>query len=265
MDRNELIKKYAKEPEDRLLLARVLDKWEESEQKNIPTHTKFLNEQERALVEKVLASIGNVRHLFFGGYAGAVRTILMYLPDYLESEQMTEDHASPLAYIRAAYSVEDKLSHRDFLGSLMGAGINRETIGDILVGEGSCDIVVLKEVLPYLLVNFETVGRTKIQKSTIASELLRVPEEKFKLIKDTVASIRLDSVVSSGFSISREKAGEFVKASRVSLNSQECVKPDKPVSEGDTIVLRGMGKIRLDQVAGQSKKGRTVIVIKKLI
>lgn len=245
MNKNEIIKRYAQEAEGKLLLARVLDKLEEAEQNNVPKSTKFLNEQQRILVERMIANIGNMRYLFFGGYEGATRTILIFLPDYMEPEQIIDDDIIPIAFIRAEYSTDKTITHRDFLGSLMGSGIKRETIGDILVGEGSCDIIVLKEVLPYLLANFESVGRVKIKKTIIAAKLLKVPEEKFILLKNTVASMRLDNVVSSGFAISRDKASEYVKAGRVSLNSLECAKADKLLSEGDVISLRGMGKIKL--------------------
>jgi RNA-binding protein YlmH len=265
MDKNEIVKKHSQEAEEKLLLARVLDKQEDSEQKNILRNTKFLNEQQRALVERMMVSIGNTRHLFFGGYEGAKRTILIFLPDYMEPEQITNDSICPLAFIRAEYSADNKISHRDFLGTLMGTGIKRETIGDILVGEESCDIVVLKEVLSYLMANFESVGRLRVKTSVITAELLKVPEEKFIIIKDTVASMRLDNVVSSGFSISREKASKYVKAGRVSLNFLECSKADKIVSEGDAISLHGMGKIQLHQIGNQTKKGRMVIVVKKYI
>ncbi|MDD4346793.1 MAG: YlmH/Sll1252 family protein [Desulfitobacteriaceae bacterium] len=200
-------------------------------------------------------SCGNTRHLFFGGYEGAQRTILIFLPDYMKPE-ITQDSICPLAFIRVEYLADNKISHRDFLGSLMGTGIKRETIGDILVGEESCDIVVLKEVLSYLMANFESVGRLKVKTSVITAELVKVPEEKYLIMKDTVASMRLDNVVSSGFLISREKASEYVKAGRVFLNFLECSKVDKIVSEGDAISLQGMDKIKLHQIGNQTKKGR---------
>ncbi len=261
----EIVKKYAIEEEGRMLLARVLDKLEESEQKNIAKSTKFLNEHQRALVEKVIANIGNPRHLFFGGYNGASRSVLTFLPDYMSPEQIIEGDNRLLAFVRAEYTSDKTLSHRDFLGSLMGVGIQRETVGDILVGEYSCDIIVLKEILPYLLTNFESVGRVKVKTSMITAEMLKVSEEKFVLVKDTVASVRLDSVVSAGFAISREKASEYVKAGRVLLGFLECSKADKLVPEGEVITLRGMGKIRLEQIGHQTKKGRTSIVVKKYI
>lgn len=265
MNKNEIVRRFAQEDEDKILMARVLDKLEAAENKNILESTKFLNDRQLVIAENMLASCSRTQYMFFGGFEGAIRKILIFIPDYMEVEEAKREGSSLVAYIRADYPPEQTLSHRDFLGSLMGSGIKRETIGDILVGEGSCDIVIIKEILPYLLSNFESVGRVKVQLSVIQESELQVPEEKYKTIKDTVASLRLDSVVSAGFAVSREKAAEGIKGGKVSLNSLECAKTDKLVAEGDKISWRGMGKIKLQQIGKPTKKGRTAIVVLKYI
>ena len=265
MDKNELIKRYASDSEDRLLLAQVFDKLKLMEEKNIPTNTKFLNERQRSMVEKLLAALGHSKHAFIPEYNGALRTVLSFLPDHMESGQLYEEDISPISVIRAAYSTAKEPGHRDFLGSLMGCGIKRETIGDIFVGKGSCDIVVMNELLPFLLSNFESAGKAKLSISVIKYDEIIIPEPDYKLIKDTVASLRLDSIISSGFSISREKAASAINAGMVSLRHQECIKSDKAVTEGDVISVRGMGKIELLEVGNISRKGRTFISIKRYI
>lgn len=265
MYKNEIVEKYARDTEDKLVLARLLDKMEEAERKNILTSTHFLNENQRALAEMLIKAQGNPRHLYYGGYDGALRSVALFLPDYMEPFQITDERIQPLACIRADYSKNQKLSHRDFLGALMGCGIKRETVGDILVREGSCDIIVLKEILPYVASNLESAGRARLNNTVIPLSHIIVPEAEFKLIKDTVASLRLDSIVSSGFSISREKAAGLVKSGKVFLNYAECTKPDKPIEEGDAISARGMGKFELNKVGHMTKKGRVAVVLKKLI
>lgn len=81
----------------------------------------------------------------------------------------------------------------------MGCGIKRETVGDIYVSEGSCDFLVTREILPYLLQNFLSAGRTKLHVEQLPIDQIRVPEQKVKAVRDTVSSLRLDGVVSSGF------------------------------------------------------------------
>ncbi|MGI6450205.1 MAG: RNA-binding protein [Desulfitobacteriia bacterium] len=265
MNKQEVIKKFAPDEEGKLLLARVLDKLTEAEQKNILTYTKFLNEQQQHLAARMLNSLRSPRYFFAGGYEGAQRVILFFLPSYLEPELISADDTLPLAAVRAEYPAECTLSHRDFLGSLMGLGITRETVGDILVGQGSCDLIVLEEIKTYLLANWETVGRVKVKTTDVALANLRIPEEKFVLLKDTVASLRLDNIISAGFALSRSKAGEALAAGRVRLNYLECMKSDKPVQVGDIISLRGKGKIKLEEISHQTKKGRMAIVIKKYL
>ncbi|NLM09399.1 MAG: RNA-binding protein [Clostridiaceae bacterium] len=265
MYKNEIVDKYTSNPEVKLILVQVLDKLNQTRQKNILTITHFLNEHQRAVAEQLIKDFGNPPHVFFGGYDGAQRTVLIFLPDYIGPEDITDQDINPLSCIRAEYSVANSLTHRDFLGGILGTGIKREMIGDILVSSKSCDIIVMKEVLPYLEGNFSTAGRIKLDISVIPLNIINVPETKYKIINDTVASLRLDSVVSSGFSISREKAVEAIKAGRVFINHLECSKIDKQVNQGDYITVRGMGKAVLQEIGSTTRKGRIRIIIAKYI
>jgi RNA-binding protein YlmH len=235
------------------------------EDRNILSYTKFLNERQRSMVEMLLAGCGHPKHVFIPEYNVSMRTVLVFLPDYMESDQLYHEDICPISVIRATYSSAGGPSHRDFLGSLMGCGIKRETVGDILVGKNSCDIVIMKEILPFLLTNFESAGRVKLSVSVIQYDKMIIPKSDYKLIKDTVASLRLDSIVSSGFSISREKAASAINAGLVSLRHQECTKSDKAVAEGDVVSVRGMGKIELFEVGNKSRKGRIFISIKRYL
>jgi len=265
MYKNEFVEKYAQNAEDRLVLARVLDKMDETAGKNIITGTHFLNENQSALAEIMIRAQGNPAHIFYGGYEGALRKVVMFFPDYLDPAVPADEGANPLAVLRCSYSKAHTPSHRDFLGALMGCGVKRETIGDILAGEGSCDIVVLKEILPYLTSSLESAGKTRLTNMVIPMHQIQVPKAEFKLVKDTIASLRLDNVVSAGFSTSREKASEAIKAGKVFLNHMNCLKADKPVNEGDIISVRGMGKFELQQVGAPTKKGRLPVVIKRFV
>lgn len=271
MDKQDVLKKFARNNEDKLLLAKALDKLEEASRYNVPSSTKFLNEQERALLEAALKSYttsGTAGRFFWGGYENALRTVLIFLPDYLDPEDISTEQnkgIDPLAYIRVEYPSQKSLSHRDFLGSLMGSGVARETIGDILVGESTCDIIILEEILPYVMSNFDAVGRVKIKKSIIDSKSLIIPEQKFVEIKATLASMRLDSVVSTSFNISRANSGEYIASGRVLINHLECKKPDKMIGVSDIITVRGLGKIELHDIGPLTRKGRLSVIIKKYI
>ena len=252
------IDKIAQNPEDRLLLAKLWDKITAGIRKNIPANTGFLSPREQEMAQFLFGDAEGLT--FFGGHPDAERKMLIFLPEYLEESQlMTED--SPVACIRAKFYAQDCLSHRDFLGALMGAGISRETVGDICVSEGSCDFFATAEIAPYILQNLSSAGRTKLHLSQVCLEDAALPEPEFSVIRDTVASVRLDSIISTGFRISRSLAGEYIAAGKVAIDGLPCEKPDRLISQGTKLSLRGMGKIRLETIGNQTKKGRTTVVI----
>ena len=147
----------------------------------------------------------------------------------------------------------------------MAQGITREKLGDILVSEGSCDLIVSRDIAPYLLQNVTSAGRVKLSVSEIELSGLNIPELKVKEIRDTVSSLRLDNVLAAGFSLSRGRAAEAVEKGSVQVNYVTCVKPDKPVSAGDPITCRGLGKCVLDSVGAPTKKGRLPVDIRRYI
>ena len=261
MDRNN-IDKIAQTADDRLLLAKVWDKINAGLRKNIPANTGFLSLRELDMANYLF---GQVDGLYtFGGYENAERKTLIYLPDYLD-KSILYDEGSPVVCLRASFYEGDTPTHRDFLGALMGAGIARQTVGDICVGKGFCDFFVVAEIAPYIEQNFTSAGRTKVRISRISLSEASIPQPETKEIRDTVSSVRLDSILSSGFQISRGNAAAYIAAGKVAINGIPCEKPDKAVSEGATVSVRGMGKIQLTNIGGQTKKGRTSIIINRYI
>lgn len=208
---------------------------------------------------------GDLEGLYsFGGYPDAERQMLIYLPDYLDETALMEDD-SPIVCLRATFYEGDSPSHRDFLGALMGAGIAREAVGDICVSKGSCDFFVTAEIATYILQNFTGAGRTKLHLETIPLNQVIVPEPETKQIKDTVASLRLDSIISSGFRIGRSLAAQHITAGKAAINGLPCEKPDKAVEAGAKISVRGLGKIKLSAINGETKKGRISVVIDRYV
>lgn len=261
MDRKN-IEKIAQTTEDRLLLSKLWDKIDAGIRRNIPANTAFLSPREQEMARYLF---GNTPGLyFFGGFAEAERKILVYLPDYL-TEEFLMDMDSPTVCLRAEFYSGDTPTHRDFLGALMGSGIARETVGDICVDKGSCDFFVTAEIAPYLLQSFDSVGRTKVRLFEIPLSDAKIPQPEVKEIRDTLASLRLDSVISSGFRISRGLAAEYIHAGKVAVDGLPCEKPDKTVAEGAKISLRGSGKILLHQVGQFTKKGRISVVIHRYV
>ena len=261
MDRNN-IEKIAKTPDDRMLLAKLWDKINAGIRKNIPANTCFLSPRE---LEMARYLFGEPEGLYaFGGYGDAERKMLVYLPEYLEESALFGED-SPCVCLRALFYEGDSPSHRDFLGALMGAGIGRETVGDICVGKEHCDFFVTQEIAPYVLQNFLSAGRTKLRLQQIPLTEADIPEPEVKEVKDTMASLRLDSVIASGFRIGRSLASQYVTSGKTAIDGLPCEKPDKQVAEGCKISVRGLGKIKLVQVNGRTKKDRISVVIHRYV
>ena len=263
MNKTELLNKFSKDPEERVVLARVLDQMDRAQTRSIPCATQFLSPAQRAAAEPLLAACGHPRHLFTGGCEGAERTICVFLPDWQEPEDY--DPAEELSAIRAVFPPNAQLSHRDLLGGLMGIGLTREKVGDILVLEDQAQIIALREAAPIILSQFDQAGRYRLKLEEMELSQLTPAPVQVKTIHDTVAALRLDAVLASGFSIARGKAADLISSGRVSINHRECTKGDKAVAEGDILTCRGLGKCILKTVGGQSRKGRIILEIERYV
>ena len=150
MDKSKLLDQCGALGEDRTLLARVLDRAKQALERNIPAATDFLSPAQQAQAADLLhaAGIPETAYIRWGGYDGAERAVLLFLPDWMDPSDAGT--YSPIRCLRAAFRKEENLTHRDFLGSLMGMGIVREKIGDVLVGPDSADVLVLDTVAEFL-------------------------------------------------------------------------------------------------------------------
>lgn len=260
MDKQTAIARVVQNEEDRMLFARLYDRLTGAERRNIPGVTCFLSPREQVLTKRMLPEM-ELR--FFGGVAQAERAVCCWIPDYLDDSFFFQPDG-PVAALRAEFFEKDMLTHRDFLGGLMGIGIKRETVGDIYVGTGTCDLLVTREIMPYVLDNFLSAGRTRLHLQELSLEQVCVPEVTVKELRDTVSSLRLDSIVGSGFGMARGKASALIESGRVSLNDLPCLEGDRLLSQGDRISARGFGKLILAEVGGKTKKDRISIVIQRL-
>jgi len=266
MTKKELLDRCARSGEERILLARVLDKLELAQNRGIPAHTPFLSPGEAASVTDLLNAWGRPRSFFWGGFSGAERCVCAFLPDWQEEEDFTADPDGPLTAVEGTFPPNAAPTHRDILGALMGLGLTREKLGDILLPEeGRCQVVVLREAAPILLSQWESAGRWKLSLREIPLAALSPKPPQVKTIRDTVATPRLDAVLAAGFSLSRSKASALISAGKVAVNHRECLKGDKTVEEGDVLTCRGLGKCLVKEVPGQSKKGRTMLVLERYI
>ena len=254
--KNDLLPGLTQDPDERTALARVLDCADSARERGIPAHTAFLTPHLRQLAASLAPGM-----LFFGGYPDAERTVAAALPDWADPED-APDYAG-LAAVRALRRDrgEPAPTHRDYLGALLGLGLRRDAVGDLLVRPEGCDMIVTDAVADFICANLTSAGRSPLDLSPIALADLIIPEQAFTERRDTVASLRLDGVVSAAFSLSRARASEAVAAGKVGVNGVPCEKPDREIADGDTVSLRGAGKCRIRTDGNLSRRGRVCIVI----
>lgn len=238
-----------------LLTARIEDTAEICRRTSSFKFLGFLSLEEAAAAEKLLSRRG-VKFELWGGYENAGRVMLACLPDWADSADY------PITALTITYRKTDILHHRDFLGSLMGLGIKREAVGDILVQEGRAVIFAASEIADYIINQLEKVGRTGV--TVVKGYEYPLPEgDTLSDFSTTVASDRLDCVVAALANVSRATAAEIIADGRVSINSQPQEKSTKTVCEGDVVTIRGKGKFIITSTSGRTKKDRTVLEFKK--
>ena len=197
-----------------------------------------------------------IRPLLLGGYENAERKVAFFLPEW-ESEENLD-----LAKYLAALEIKSYFGapgHRDYMGAILGLGIERDRIGDILVSDDTAYIICIRSVASLILNELDKVGHCGVKVSSIPLSAVPEPEIPVRSVSFTVKSLRLDAVAGDMFGISRTSAAEFIRLGAVTLNYSICEKTDAPVSEGDVISIRGKGKGRIREIGGRSKKDRIFV------
>jgi RNA-binding protein YlmH len=266
MDRT-VINKYKNE-NDRLLIAKIIDKIKFCETKNKIQSTDFLDTVQQKLIENFLKSQKVTNYFYTGGYEKAERKILIIYPEKLENiiSNINLNEYIKVIRITLPNELQGEYVHKNYLGGLMKLGIAREKIGDILVENNGADILVSPDILKFLSDNITSLTRfSKSQIEQIDLENLKKIETKTEIIKISVSSMRLDNMVSELAKCSRGKANEILEQERVLVNYETAYKPSKEIKIDDTITIRGKGRFVIKGIVGNSKKGRIYLEIEKFV
>lgn len=244
---------------DDLSLVKVKDAVRQCEQKNSPKFIGFLSETELGNAVKLLKN-ENAKFCFFGGYSEASRTFLCVMPEWME-----EDFSVfPISTIEFSYRKTEKLSHRDFLGAVMSLGVTKESIGDILVAEEKTYMFVAESVADYLISQIQKVGSVGVNVN-LSEEKEFSYTPKFDEKTNTVASMRLDCVVSAICNCGRKRANELIEAGFVIVNSAVVEKSTFVVKQNSKISVRKHGKFIIEECNNFTKKQRIVLKYKKYL
>ena len=248
--------------EEELLCKRLKELAYHSYHKGINIYTDFLNLNEINLFESIKRELPNIQYGFWGGYTDAERRVICFFNDdsFLHS-------AFPIVCIKIIPSnakFSEELSHRDFLGAILNLGIERYTIGDILIKENEGYVFCNDRIAIYILDHLNKIKHTNIKSQIVSLEDIQITP-KLKEMKGTVSSLRLDSVLSLALKSSRSSLVNLISTGNVFVNSKRIESNSYILEDGDVISVRGNGKFIFKDTLNMTKKGRYSITILKYV
>lgn len=238
--------------ENREEVARSIDQAERALKTWEVVTSDFLSPPVLAEIEAIFGRLAEVRCLAWGGYPQAERRRVAFArPDIpLDTSQI------PIAALEIAGNfLFDPAAHPDFLGAILGTGIVRDKVGDIIVlGERGAQALVVPEIVEFLTASLVQVRSVPVQTRAIELGELKVAPPKKKEMTAVEASMRLDAIASAGFGTSRSKMAEAIAAGNVRVNWKEVTQGSYNVRSGDLISVRGKGRLEVGEVAVTKKQ-----------
>jgi RNA-binding protein YlmH len=242
-------------PDEHPFVDRVTEWLERAAERHAVKVTDFLDPRQATILESVANRFnGNAAYRLDGGYAEAERRRAVILPDYRDPINVNAGIC-----VLAVTPFDEKfvaLEHGDYMGAILGMGLKRDKIGDIHVIEEGCHCLVAEEIGDYLRLNLLQVHRTRVHTELLPCTELKTAKAEFEEIHLSVASMRLDGIVSDLCRLSRAKAQEPIRAGRCRVNWKVEEDPSRPLKEGDVLSVQGFGRFKLLEAEGITKKGR---------
>jgi len=253
---------FIKDESERQFVKTVAMYMEKADLQYRPFFTDFYNiDWMRSMMSQYLLGYRENLYTFFGGYEQAERQIMCICPYSIE----TSDYDICALKLTVKTGIGRALSHRDYLGAILGLGIDRKQIGDIIVKPFGAYVIVSKSMADYISSQLLNIGRyQKIEISMVPFETLEIDAPQIKEINQTVSSLRMDAVAACSFGISRSECAKLILGEKLRCNGS-IVSASDPVKEGDVLTMRGYGKAKLVAINGQTKKERIHITIEKYV
>lgn len=272
MNREEILKQFSK-TEDKLFIAKILDKIKFVRTKNQIQVTDFLDTYQQSMVEKLLSNFSEQQGMLYGGYEEAERKILFLYPTKLQTifqqdknQNVVIKETIKVLSIILPPELYGNYTHRDYLSGIMKLGIKREKIGDIVVNDTGAEILVHVDMISYLLTHLKDLTRfqkAEIKENEIADLKITPVQKEEQVI--LIPQQRLDVIVSEILHLSRSKANEIISQERVFVNHELKIKNATNVKQGDILTIRGKGKFEIGEVISQTAKGKIRLQIWKYV
>jgi len=240
-----------------------------ADKKGSPVCSDFLTERQCEMLERLEESFP-VSVFYFGGYEGAQRKVAVFCPSFLVQKDEDVEKLGLASNIQVLQIrligrrfAKRELTHRDYLGALLGSGIERDKIGDIVLDEEGAWAWIKQEVADYVahLTTSVAYVRCEVTRTDKMPETWQAPVKESVV---SVSSMRLDSIVGRGFNLSRGDASYLIRTGKVFVNGEPIQEPDQRVRLGDSITLRGKGKFKIAEEKGISRSGRLRLLLRSM-
>lgn len=247
------------EKELQQLRKRFLELAEKAYMQNVYCFTGFLSMAELSVFYKAQTEFSHVPYTVFGGNSGCERQMVR-----LGSEDMMGyEEKFPIVCLCARPISEkfaDALTHRDVLGACMNLGIDRSTVGDILIRENRAYLYCMETIAPYIMENLTRIKHTNISCMLFDGEAeYLMPKLKEKEIQ--AASERLDGIIAKAYQLSREKSLLLFREKKIYVNGRVQENNSSIPKTGDIVSVRGYGRFRYDGMSHTTRKGKCNIIL----
>ena len=242
-------------------LRHLLDLIARSERTGKWCYSGFLSQAEQEDLLRCPEAAG-ASYFLTGGYEDAERKILAAGNE--EEAGPAEPPIRVIAVEPRSRRFAEELTHRDYLGAILGLGIERNMTGDILIRDGQAWFFCLESVADLLTANLEQVRRTAV-KATLSAPDIPELQPRYMTLKLNVASERLDAVTAAFAGVSRGQADALFAAEKVFVNGRVTTDKGARLKEGDILTVRGVGKAVYDGIEQETKKHRLWVCLRKRI
>lgn len=244
-----------------ILLHRFIDVANQCYSRNCQTETDFLDMASQSEFNSIVNQLPPVFFQFMGGYDLAERRCLVFIP-YKDFPTYVPFDIVKITPVNRKFAEE--LTHRDYLGSIIGLGIVRDKFGDIIVKEDLAYVFVMKDISEYVVNNLSKVRNTMVNVELVVDGDFTF-EPRYTEITGSVASLRLDAVIALGFGLSRNHIVSYIEDGRVFVNGRIITTNAYNLKENDIISVRKLGRIQFMNSITQTKKGRIMVSIRRMI
>ncbi len=261
------------------LAGRVRDLATRAYMNNFVTHTDFLSVSEIAMFHQILSAEGvssnvheycGAKYVIYGGFDEAERAMICFLPDYMDEEtflMMEKSESSVCSCVRIKpvnKKFADELNHRDYLGSLMNLGIERDQLGDILTGDDVAYVFATMDIAQMICNELIRIKHTSVKCEIVTSDECNI-RPKFEEVTGSVASERIDAILAFVYHLSRSEAQKLIESESVFIDGRTAYSGGYDIKPGSRVSVRGHGKFIYDGQTGTTRKGRLFVKVRVFV